>query len=94
MINTTVSKIFSKEQLLEFLNVFIKGIFIGILYLQVTRANDTTIENVVLFALSYFAMVYGAKIANIDSTIVTTAFITKTVFTLVDDRIRKVNDLL
>jgi hypothetical protein len=34
-------------------------------------------------------MIYGAIITDINPTVITSAFLTKTVFTLVDERIRK-----
>ena len=67
----------------------VKGVFIGLLYLHLTQANDTTFNNILTFAFFYVAMVNGAKIAGIDPIIVTNAFLTKTVFTLVDERIKK-----
>jgi hypothetical protein len=34
-------------------------------------------------------MIYGAIMTDINPTVITSAFLTKTVFTLVDERIRK-----
>lgn len=66
-----------------------RGALLGVLYLQITQANDTTPYNVILFALLYGVMFTGAHAAGIDPNVVTTAFVTKTVFTLVDERIKK-----
>ena len=69
--------------------LMLKGIILGILYLEITKANDTTPYNVLLFAVFYCAMFAGAQVAGIDPNVVTTAFVTKTVFTLVDERVKK-----
>jgi hypothetical protein len=69
-------------------NIF-RGIVLGLLYFEITGANDTTMENIVLFVSFYTVMVYGAALTGIDPTIVTNAFITRTVFTLVDEKVRK-----
>lgn len=67
----------------------IKGIILSILYFEITKANDTTIENIFKFTVFYVIMINGAYIMEIDPNVVTTAFITKTVFTLVDERIKR-----
>lgn len=66
-----------------------RGIVIGILYLFITQANDMSLENVVLFVFVYLVMVNGASVAGIDPNVITTAFLTKTVFTVVDERIKR-----
>lgn len=67
----------------------IKGIIIGLLYLEFTRTNDTSFKNTLLFVFFYVVMVNCAAISGIDPNVVTNAFITKTIFTLVDERIKK-----
>lgn len=67
----------------------IKGMFIALLYLQLTKANDTNFQNILLFSSFYVVMLNGAQFAGVDPIIVTNAFITKTVFTLIDERIKK-----
>jgi hypothetical protein len=71
----------------------LRGLFLGLLYLQLTRANDTNPKNVMLFAAFYVIMVNGAKLSGIDPDTVTNAFLTKTVFTLVDERVRRQEDV-
>jgi hypothetical protein len=66
-----------------------KGLILSILYLEITQANDTTWNNVSSYTTLYCAMIYGARLTGVDSNIVTNAFVTKTVFTVVDDRIKK-----
>jgi hypothetical protein len=67
----------------------LKGLFIGTLYLQITGADETTLENIARFAFFFIVMVNGARFIGIDQTVVANAFISKTIFTLVEDRIKK-----
>jgi hypothetical protein len=76
----------------DFFIQFIKGIVLALVYFEITNANDTTFQNVILFTSLYLTMIYGAQIVNIDKNVVTSAFITKAVFTLVDERIKKKKD--
>lgn len=73
----------------KFISEIIKGAFIAFLYLQITLTNDTTLENIAKFTFFYLLMVYGALISDIQTSAITTAFLTKTVFTLIDERIKK-----
>jgi hypothetical protein len=76
----------------KFITQLIKGIVLSLLYLQITKANDTTMENITLFVSFYLSMIYGATITGIDENVITSAFLTKTVFSLVDERIKKKPD--
>jgi len=76
----------------KFILNLIKGVILSLLYFEITKANDTTIHNVALFASFYVSMVYGATITGIDPNVITSAFLTKTVFTLVDERIKRKTD--
>jgi hypothetical protein len=67
----------------------IKGIFLAILYFEITQANDSTIYNVSLFTFFYTILVTSSDIIGIQPSIVLNAFMTKTVFTLIDQRINK-----
>ena len=67
----------------------LKGIVLGVLYFEVTKANDTTMENIFSFVCFYVVMVNCAYLAGIDPNIVTNAFVTKAVFTLVDERVKR-----
>ena len=73
----------------DFIENILKGTLIALLYFEITKANDTTLYNVSIFTLFYIFMIYGAIIADINPNVITSAFLTKTVFTLVDERIRK-----
>lgn len=69
----------------------IKGIILSFLYYEVTRAQDTTFRHIFLFTSFYIIMIYGAMLTDLDTKIVTNAFITKAVFTLVDERLKDIN---
>jgi hypothetical protein len=71
------------------LTTIVKGIILSILYFEVTKANDTSLNNIFYFTVFYTVMIAGSFILGIDSSLVTNAFITKTVFTLIDQRIQK-----
>lgn len=70
----------------------VKGVFIALLYLQLTKTNDTNLQNILVFSFFYVVLINGAHFAGVDPIIVTNAFITKTVFTLIDERIKKNDD--
>ena len=65
---------------------------ISLLYLEITKSNDTTAKNVFLFTSFYVIILHGAYVVGIDPNVVTTAFITKTIFTLIDERIKRKPD--
>ena len=69
--------------------IILRGILISVLYFEITKTNDTTLENVSLFTLFYVCMSFGALMTGIDPNVVTSAFLSKTVFTIVDERIKK-----
>lgn len=69
-----------------------KGLLLSLLYFEITKANDTTPYNIFLFVIFYVTMIYGSKLTGVDPKIVTNAFITKTIFTLIDERVRKKED--
>lgn len=73
---------------MEYIEDIIKGLVIGILYLFITKENDTSFRNLGVFSLFYFTVANGAKVIGVDSTVIITAFITKSVFTFVDQRIK------
>ena len=67
----------------------LKGLILAGVYFEITKAHDTTPENILYFTLFYISMVAGASLTNIDPNVVTSAFLTKAVFTLVDERIKR-----
>ena len=73
---------------MEFIEDTIKGFIIGILYLFITRENDTSLKNIMIFIIFYISVSNGARVAGIDPNVVATAFVTKSVFTIVDQRIK------
>lgn len=72
-----------------FLSHIIKALVLAFIYFEITNANDTTSQNIMKFSLFYITMVYGANIINIDPNVITSAFLTKAVFTLVDEKIKR-----
>lgn len=70
-------------------NEVFKGVLIAVLYFEITQTNDTTFENIILFVAFYLSMILGAALAKIDTNVITGAFLTKTVFTLIDERIKR-----
>ena len=70
-----------------------RGILIAFLYFEITKANDTSVYNVFTFTMFFLAMSVGAHAAGVDTNAVTGAFITKAVFTLVDERIKKPKEI-
>ncbi len=72
-----------------FTNQLVKGLLLAVLYFELTNANDTTFYNIFLFTIFYIAMIYGAILTGIDPNVITSAFLTKAVFTLVDEKIKR-----
>jgi hypothetical protein len=67
----------------------LRGVLLAFLYFEVTQANDTNLKNLFLFTCFYLIMIYGSFILGIDTNVITSAFLTKTVFTVIDERIKK-----
>lgn len=76
----------------KLLTDIIKGLILSILYFEITKTNDTTPKNIFLFVSFYIVMSNSASVIGIDPNVVTTAFVTKTIFTLIDERIKKKED--
>ena len=72
----------------EFWIQLLKGVILAILYLEITKTNDTTVTNIISFTFFYAVMIFCAMITKSDLSVVTNAFITKTIFTLIDERIK------
>lgn len=70
------------------LSVLITGFVLGLLYFETTKVNDTTFDNLIMFTSFYTIANITSKFLNIDDKVITNAFITKTVFTLIDERVR------
>ena len=78
-----------KEFMYYFLQQMLKGFILAVVYFELTKAHDTTFENISYFTSFYISMVIGASLTGIDPNVITSAFLTKAVFTLVDERIKK-----
>lgn len=66
-----------------------RGLVLSLLYFYITKANDTTIKNISIFVSFYTIFTLTAMGVKMNPDIVTTAFLTKTIFTLIDERIKK-----
>ena len=69
----------------------IKGIILAFIYLEITNANDTNLYNIVVFTIFYVIMMNGSYLLKMDPNVVTNAFLTKAIFTLIDEKIKKKN---
>jgi hypothetical protein len=69
--------------------IFLKGFVLSLLYFYITKANDTTLYNISVFVIFYTIFSITALSTNINQDVVTTAFLTKTIFTLIDERMKK-----
>ena len=72
----------------EFFIELLKGVLLAILYLEITKTNDTNLKNIISFTFYYGVMIFCAMVTNTNLSIVTNAFITKTIFTLIDERVK------
>lgn len=69
--------------------ILLRGIFLAIIYLGVTISDDMTIGNVIIFTLFYVIFLTISSNIGIDPNVVTSAFTTKIIFTLLDQRLNK-----
>jgi hypothetical protein len=76
------------NSLTDIVNESLKGILIGVLYFETTRVSDTNAKNILAFAGFYILLIFTAHFIHMDTNIITNAFVTKTIFTLVDERLR------
>jgi hypothetical protein len=74
-----------------FVGDIIKGIILALIYLEITKANDTNLYNIIIFTIFYIIMMNGSYLLKMDPNVVTNAFLTKAIFTLIDERIKKKN---
>jgi hypothetical protein len=76
---------------MEFLDIqtLVRSIFLGGLYVILTKDDDTTLVNISRFSIFYLALFISSKYVGIDQNIITTAFTTKFIFTFLDDHIQK-----
>lgn len=76
----------------EDLQIVVRGIFLSIIYLSVTIAEDMTVLNIVKFTLFYTLFLTISTYIGIDPNVVTSAFTTKIIFTLLDQRLNKTDE--
>ncbi len=65
--------------------VLLRGLVLSILYFYFTKANDSNIYNVVVFTSFFFVMTISAKISDLNDNVVTTAFFSKIIFTMIEN---------
>lgn len=80
-------EIVSRMKLLHIQTLF-RSVFLGMLYVALTKDDDTTIVNVSRFSLLYLVLFMSATFVGIDQNVITTAFTTKFIFTFLDDHIQ------
>ena len=73
----------------QIIMIIMRGVFLGLTYFTVTKAHDTTFENIMKFTLFYCILSLSAYLVEIEMRVVTGAFVTKAIFTLIDERINK-----
>lgn len=71
------------------LQTVLRGVFLSLIYLSVTTADDMTISNIIKFTLFYVVFLSVSNNIGIDPTVVTSAFTTKIIFTLLEQRLNK-----
>ena len=71
------------------LKQILKGIILSIIYYEITKAKDTSFENIFMFTSFYIIMVNAAILIDVDPNIIVNSFITKCIFTIVDERLKK-----
>lgn len=74
----------------DLVSTAIKGIVLGLLFFEITPERDTTVKNITIFTTFYMIVYYAAIVIDIDPSVVTNAFFTKTIFTLVDEVIKPI----
>lgn len=84
-VKTKLKAIDSKQVVM----ILMRGVFLGLTYFTVTKAHDTNFENIMKFTLFYCILSLSAYLVEIEMRVVTGAFVTKAIFTLIDERINK-----
>lgn len=67
----------------------LRGFTLAIVYFESTKQADTTFKNILVFMFFFLIIIYISDFVSIKREVVLGAFMTKTIFTLVDTRINK-----
>jgi hypothetical protein len=67
----------------------LRGIVLALVYFESTRQADTTLKNIFIFTFFFVIVIYISDFVSIKREVVIGAFMTKTIFTLVDSRINE-----
>lgn len=70
------------------LKEFVKGFVLACLYVFITKEDDTNISNILKYSTYFFVLILLFLSVGVNSDIITSAFISKTIFTIVDERIK------
>jgi hypothetical protein len=71
------------------IQILLRGLFLSVIYLSVTTADDMSLLNILKFSIFYLMFIFISSSIGIDQNVVTSAFTTKIIFTLIDQRINK-----
>jgi hypothetical protein len=70
---------------------FTRGIFLALLYVFITKEDDTDLRHIIKYALLFFLLNILFILAGINREILVSAFISKSIFILIDERIKTNN---
>jgi hypothetical protein len=70
---------------------FTRGIFLALLYVFITKEDDTDLRHIIKYTLLFFLLNILFILAGINKEILVSAFISKSIFILIDDRIKSNN---
>jgi hypothetical protein len=69
----------------------IKGLFLACLYVFVTKDDDTTLSNILKYTTYFFILILSFLSVGFNADIIASAFISKTIFIIIDERIKSSN---
>lgn len=75
----------SKNRPIPLRLLIIRGIFLALVYLTLTPEDDTSLYNIFVFAGKYVLFMMSARFVVMDPKIITTAFVTKAIFPLIEN---------
>lgn len=70
---------------------FTRGIFLAVLYVFITKEDDTDLRHIIKYTLLFFLLNVLFILAGINKEILVSAFISKSIFLLIDERIKTNN---
>jgi hypothetical protein len=70
---------------------FTKGIFLAFLYVFITKEDDTDPRHIIKYTLMFFLLNMLFILTGLNRELLVSAFISKSIFILIDERIKKDN---